>query len=332
MEKSHPKLTSSSHIDLEYAREVLSLEGEAILQLRDRIDNHFQKAVEMVLECTGQVILSGMGKCGFVGQKISATFASTGTRSVYIHPAEAVHGDLGRITGEDLVILLSRSGNTEEIVRLINPIKTIGAKMIGMTCNLRSTLAEFADEIIFLGNIQEACPLRLAPSTSTTAMLAMGDALALTVLKHKNFSKEQFALYHPAGSLGRKLLKVHQVMRTGEECAIVFDHDTIKTAILAISKAKAGAAICTNKDGILTGIFTDGDLRRYISRKNPQVEKDLLLHHMTQNPKKIGPSNLASEALKIMKEFKIGELPVVDSENKPIGVVNLKDLPKMEVF
>ena len=320
-------------IDLRYAQTVLEMEGKAILSLIPRVDEHFARAVQMVLECPGQVVVTGMGKSGFVAQKISATLASTGTRSVYIHPAEAVHGDLGRITEQDVVILLSRSGNTEEIIRLIDPIKQIGAKMIAMTCNLNSLLAQHADELLYLGNVQEACPLKLAPSTSTTAMLAMGDALALTVLKHKNFSKEQFALYHPAGSLGRRLMKVYQVMRTGEECPIISEDATIQEAILLITKAKAGAAICVDAEGRLSGIFTDGDLRRYVNRKKKvAIERDLLKEHMTRNPKKIHREALVSEALKILKEFKIGELPVVDEENRPIGVVNLKDLPKMEVF
>lgn len=326
------KLKQKAEIDCDYAKEVFEIEGQAILKLSEKVDEHFQKAVQMILDCKGQVVISGMGKSGFVAQKVSSTLASTGTRSVYIHPAEAVHGDLGRITADDVVILLSRSGQTEELVRLVDPLKQIGARMISMTCNYDSALSRHADVVLDLGNIQEACPLRLAPSTSTTAMLAMGDALALTVLKYKNFSQEQFAFYHPAGNLGRKLLQVHQVMRHKEECAIVSEDATIKEALLNISRVKAGAAICVNQEGTMSGIFTDGDLRRYINRDQPQIEKDYLRDFMTQNPKKIHPQNLASEALKIMKEYKIGELPVVDDENQPVGVVNLKDLPKMEVF
>ena len=244
------------------ARRILQIESDAIRKLIPRLGMRFEKAIELLYECSGRVIVSGMGKPGFIARKISATLASTGTPSLYLHPAEAFHGDLGRVTKADIVLLLSHSGETEEMVRILSPLKKIGVKIIALTGNLQSPLAKNADVVLDISIDREACPLGLAPSTSTAVSLALGDALALTLLKKKGFKQEDFAFLHPGGKLGKNLLKVKDLMRKGKDHPIVHENIPVKEALFAITRARAGSCSVVNGSRKLIGIFTDGDLRR----------------------------------------------------------------------
>ncbi|MFH1421942.1 MAG: KpsF/GutQ family sugar-phosphate isomerase [Planctomycetota bacterium] len=314
---------------IEYARKILKTEVKAIESLIERIDENFLSCINAIISCTGRVVVTGMGKPGIIAQKISATLASTGTPSLFLHPAEAIHGDLGRVLSNDIVLMLSNSGETAEIIRLIEPIKKIGSKIVAITGAQESTLAKNSDILLNIGSIAEACPLKLAPSASTTAMLALGDAVALTVMQRRtekgNFTIEDYAAYHPGRSIGRKLLKVTEVMRKGEAAPVVTENATVEEAILAITRARAGAAVVIDCNNKITGIFTDGDLRRYV-RKQHNIHSDKITSGMTKNPRKIPANKLAAEAHSIMTKLKIGELPVVDDNDVPVGVVNLKDI------
>jgi arabinose-5-phosphate isomerase len=306
-------------------REILKIEAEAVLSLAERLGPEFEAAVESIVVCRGHLVVTGMGKAGLIGQKISATFASTGTPSIFLHPAEAYHGDLGRVLAADAVLAISNSGETEEVGRLLPSIKQIGAKIIAITASKGSTLGRNADIVIELGRIEEACPLKLAPSATTTAILALGDALALCVLEARGFDKEQFSFYHPGGDLGRKLLKVSDVMRTAERNPIVREETPLTEAIATITRARAGAVTVVDGSGKLSGIFTDGDLRRTMSR-DPKLIVSRIGDVMTRKPKTITPDRLASEALKILHEKKIDELPVVNEEGEPVGMLDVQDL------
>ena len=312
-------------MNLDKAREVLKTEAEAILSLTDRLGADFEQAIAAIAAGQGHLIVTGMGKAGLVGQKISATFASTGTPSIFLHPAEAYHGDLGRVVKEDVVLAVSNSGETEELVRLIPPLRQIGARIVAITATRTSTLGKNADIVIELGRIEEACPLGLAPSATTTAILAMGDALALCVLEARGFDKEKFAFYHPGGDLGRRLLKVADVMRTGERNPVVSEETTLTDAIAAITRARAGAVTVADGTGKLTGLFTDGDLRRTMGR-DPGLLVGRIRDVMTRNPRTITPDRLASEALKILRERKIDELPVINGKGEPVGMLDVQDL------
>ena len=307
------------------AREILKLEAAAVLSLVERIGPEFDAAVETITACKGHLVVTGMGKAGLVGQKISATFASTGTPSIFLHPAEAYHGDLGRVLAADVVLAISNSGETEEVGRLLPSIKQIGAKIVAITATKGSTLGRNADIVVELGRIEEACPLKLAPSATTTAILALGDALALCVLEARGFDKEQFSFYHPGGDLGRKLLKVSDVMRTGDRNPIVKKETTLTEAIATITKARAGAVTIVDAAGRLCGIFTDGDLRRKMGQ-DPNLLQSKIGAVMTANPRTISPDRLASEALKILHEKKIDELPVVNDKGEPVGMLDVQDL------
>lgn len=306
-----------------YAEDILRIEAQAVANLK--ISEDFSTAVGEILECKGRVVVTGMGKAGLVGNKIAATFASTGTPSLAVHPAEALHGDLGMITRQDIVLAISNSGETEELCRLIPAIKRIGAKVVAMTATRENGLAKLSDLTLEIGKIEEACPLGLAPSASTTAMLALGDALALTVQKERNFDREQYAMYHPGGSLGRSLMKVREVMRTDLDNPCVKPDAPVKQVLLAITKARAGAAIVINEDGRLEGIFTDGDLRRHIENGKDILNSEVSAV-MTKNPICVEGGKLAVEAARIMKEKKIDELPVVDERQKVIGMLDVQDL------
>lgn len=309
----------------EKGREILKLEAAAVLSLAERLGPEFESAIDSIVSGRGHLVVTGMGKAGLVGQKISATFASTGTPSIFLHPAEAYHGDLGRVLAADVVLAISNSGETEEVARLLPAIRRIGAKVIAITASRSSTLGRNSDIVIELGRIEEACPLKLAPSATTTAILALGDALALCVLEARGFDQEQFSFYHPGGDLGRKLLKVSDVMRTGERNPIVREETPVTEAIATITRARAGAVTIVDASGKLTGIFTDGDLRRTMSR-----DPKLLLSHigevMTRKPRTISPDRLASEALKLLHEKKIDELPVVNGAGEPVGMLDVQDL------
>ena len=310
------------------AREVLRIEAEAIRRLIPRIGKSFEAAIELLATCKGRVIVTGMGKAGLVGQKLSATLASTGTPSHWVHPAEAIHGDLGRITKDDVTIALSNSGETEELNRLLPVIKRIGSKLIALTGNPRSTLAHHSDVVVDVSVKREACSLNLAPTSSTTAMLAMGDAMAVVVAERKKFKERDFALLHPGGQLGRRLLlRASDLMRTGGGNPVVREDARVRAVLLAITKARAGCASVVNPKGQLIGIFTDGDLRRHLdSRGNLAAQR--VRQVMTRHPKTIRQDRLAAEALQVLREYKIDELVVVDAHRKPIGLLDVQDLLK----
>jgi arabinose-5-phosphate isomerase len=312
-------------MDLEKAREVLRTEAQAILSLVDRLGADFENAVSAIAGGKGHLVVTGMGKSGLVGQKISATFASTGTPSIFLHPAEAYHGDLGRVLRDDVVLALSTSGETAEVIRLLPLIRQIGARIVAVTATRDSTLGKNSDLVIELGRIEEACPLGLAPSATTTAILALGDALALSVLEARGFDKEKFAFYHPGGDLGRKLMKVSEIMRTGDRNPVVTEETPLPEAIKRITEARAGAVVVVDRAGKLSGIFTDGDFRRKIGRE-PALITARIGEVMTRSPRTIAPDRLASEALKLLRERKIDELPVVNEKGEPVGMLDVQDL------
>lgn len=307
------------------AKEVLRIEADSILELIDRIDKNFSIAVEMLYQCKGRVVVTGIGKPGIIARKISATFASTGTPSLWIHPVEAVHGDMGMVVKEDVILAISNSGETEELVRLVPLIKKIGVKFILLTGDVCSTLAKHADVCLDVSVSKEACTLGLVPTSSTTAALAMGDALAVSLLEKKGFELKDYAFYHPGGVIGRKLLKVKDLMRRGSMHAIVREDTLVKDVLLAITEARAGSATVITKNGKVCGIFTDGDLRRHLE-KDPMITTRKVSGVMTEDPFTIHMDMLAMEALRIIKDKKFDELLVVDNNNKPVGIVDEKDL------
>ncbi|HOX09028.1 MAG TPA: KpsF/GutQ family sugar-phosphate isomerase [Candidatus Omnitrophota bacterium] len=310
------------------AKEVLRIEAAAVSSLIRRVDKNFEKAVRAVLACKGKLVVTGMGKPGFIGAKISATLSSTGTPSLYLHPADAIHGDLGRVTKDDVVLAISNSGETEEIIRLLPTLKKIGTRIIAMTGNRDSTLARHSDVVLDVAVKKEACPLNLAPTASTTAMLAMGDALAVALLDRRGFRREDFALYHPGGSLGKRLiLKVEDIMRKGKENPVVGDDMKIKDVLLRITGARAGSASVVDKKGVLSGIFTDGDLRRHLGT-DPLLSLKPVKQVMTKDPVTISKDMLAADAFRILREKRIDEIPVVDKSKRPIGLVDVQDLLK----
>lgn len=309
------------------AKEVLRIEAEAIRTLIPRIGRSFQAAVQLLIGCKGRVIVTGMGKAGLIGQKLSATLASTGTPSHWVHPAEAIHGDLGRITKDDVVIALSNSGETEELKTLLPVIKRIGARLIALTGNTKAALAEHSDVILDVRVAKEACSLNLAPTSSTTAMLAMGDALAVVVAEQKGFKERDFALLHPGGRLGRTLLQVRDLMRTHRAHPVVRETRRVKHVLVAITQARAGCASVVNAKGQLVGIFTDGDLRRHLD-STCNLTEQRIGEVMTRRPKTITADCLAAEALRILREHRIDELVVVDGRRRPIGLLDVQDLLK----
>lgn len=313
---------------IQEARRILGIEADAIRSLIPRIGKSFVEALKLLYECRGRVIVSGMGKAGFIARKISATLASTGTPSLYLHPAEAFHGDLGMVTAEDRVLLLSHSGETEEVVRLLSPLKKMGVKMITLTGNPRSTLARNADVVLDISIDREACPLGLAPSTSTAVSLAMGDALALTLLKKKGFREEDFAFLHPGGNLGKKLLKVKDLMRKGKDHPVVSQDIAVKEALFAITRARAGSCSVVNGSRKLIGIFTDGDLRRQLRENGEKILLAPIRKVATLKPLVVHQDRLAAEALHLLREKKVDELPVVDDQGRAVGLLDVQDLLK----
>lgn len=310
------------------ARQVLTVERDALSSLIRRIGPGFNRIIDEMARIKGRVIVTGMGKPGFVAQKISATLSSTGTPSLYLHPAEAIHGDLGRVTKDDLILALSNSGETDEIVRILPIIKKIGATLVAMTGNARSALARCADHVIDVSVKREACSLGLAPTTSTTAMLAMGDALAVALLERKGFKEKDFAFYHPGGILGKRLLlRVEDIMRKGSQHPVVSEKTPVKKVLLAITRARAGCASVVDGKGRLSGIFTDGDLRRHLEADAGLIDRRVG-DVMTAKPTVISKERLAAEAFDIMRSRKIDEIPVVDRDGYPVGLVDVQDLLK----
>jgi arabinose-5-phosphate isomerase len=312
--------------DIDSGREVLRNEAAAVAALADLLDSSFEKAVAAVLACPGQLIATGMGKSGLIAQKISATLASTGTPSIFLHPAEAMHGDLGRVGDRDVVLALSNSGEAEEIRRLVPALKRIGAPIIAMTGKRQSTLAKHADVVLWTGNLPEACPVRLAPTTSTTAQLALGDALAMTVAKRRNFTREDYAAYHPGGALGRSLLKVHEVLDEGRGAPTVKGKTTREALMEAGGMGRRpGCLAVTGPRGNLRGILTDGDVRRWLL-KDPSFLDRPIDEVMTTDPKTIRRDQLAAEAWRLMRTNGFHELPVVDADGRYVGLLEIQDL------
>ena len=310
------------------ARQVLKIESDSIKRLSSRINKDFEKAVNLIFASKGRVVVTGMGKAGIIGNKISATLASTGTPSLWLHSAEAIHGDLGRVRKEDVVIAISSSGETEEVVKLIPNIKKIGAKLIAITGNMRSTLAMNSDAVLDVSIKKEACPLGLAPMASTTTMLAMGDALCAALIDKRRFKKIDFAFLHPGGNLGKRLLlKVEDIMRKDAANPIVKQGTKVKDVLLKITTARAGSATVVDAKGKLKGIFTDGDLRRHLE-DGEDLTKKKVSDVMTKNPKALKKGRLAVEALRILREHKIDEIPIVDERGRAVGLVDVQDLLK----
>lgn len=319
---------------LEQARQVLRMEAEAVLEQVERIDELFKAAVEMIMACPGRTVITGMGKSGIIGRKMAATLASTGTPSFYLHPAEGIHGDLGMVTEGDVVIALSNSGETGEVLHILPSLRRIGAKLIAMVGNPNSTLAKNSDIVLNVGVTREACPLGLAPTSSTTAALAYGDALALALLSKRKFTASQFAVFHPGGSLGRKLLlTVEDIMHSGTENPLVKADISVQDALFVITDKGLGAVSVVDDDNKMLGVLTDGDIRRGLS-KGVDFLKRPVTELMTASPKTITKEKLAAQALHIMESNRpkpITVLPVVDAENHVIGLLHMTDLVRQGV-
>ena len=317
---------------LEAGRRVLEIEARAVLGLADRLDANFVRAAEIVYGCKGRVVVSGMGKSGHVARKIASTLASTGTPAFFVHPAEASHGDLGMVTRDDVMIALSNSGESGELLVIVPLIKRMGGKLIAMTGNPNSSLAREADVHLDAHVAEEACSLGLAPTASTTAALALGDALAVTLLEARGFGKEDFARSHPGGSLGRRLLThVRDIMRTGEAVPCVPETASFAEAILEISRKGMGMTAVTQDARRVVGIFTDGDLRRALE-KGGDVRTMSLINLMTPNPRFVRQDQLAAEAADLMEQFKISQLLVLDAERNLVGALNTHDLMRAKVI
>jgi arabinose-5-phosphate isomerase len=313
---------------LSRAQAVLQTEADAIAALARDVPGDFARAAELVLDCRGRTITTGIGKAGAIARKVAATLASTGSPSLFLHPADGVHGDLGAVTEHDVVLAFSYSGESDEVSRILPTIKRIGAALVAVTGKPESTLGRAADVVLDMGPVTEACPLGLAPTTSAVVMLALGDALAIAVMEARGFTREDFALYHPAGALGRRLcLRTSDVMRTGSQVAIVAMDASIRDALFAITAAGAGCAFIIDTEGKLAGILTDGDIRRALV-KDPNALNTPADKWMNRNPIVIVGDILASEALSILEESdrRPGEAPVVDADWRPVGCIMLKDL------
>jgi len=317
---------------LQSARRTIQRESQAITALEPQLDGNFVHACELILACTSRVVVVGMGKSGHIGRKIAATLASTGTPAFFVHPGEASHGDMGMITASDVVIALSNSGKTEEVVTLLPLIKRQGTKLISMTGNPDSTLSRSADANLNVAVAEEACPLGLAPTSSTTAALVMGDALAVALLEARGFSAEDFAFSHPGGALGRRLLlKVKELMHTDDRLPLVTDRATLRDSLLEITAKGMGMTAVVDSDGRLSGVFTDGDLRRTLDLRL-DIQTTPIAQVMTLNPRRVGAEQLAAEALHIMEEQKINGLIVVDENSRPVGAINMHDLLRAGVI
>ena len=313
---------------LDKAKFILNEEVKSIQEMIKNLDENFDKAITIMQQCEGRIVVTGMGKPGIIAQKISATLSSTGVPSLFLHAAEAVHGDLGMVTEKDIVIILSNSGETEEVIKLIPILKKIGSKIISICGNAGSTLVGHSDCFLNSNVEREADSLDLIPSSSTTAMLAMGDAIALVFVEEKGLNKEDFAFYHPGGALGKRLLlTVGDIMRKGKTHAIVEEDQSVQETIFCITKSRAGSATIVDKDGALVGIFTDGDLRRHIET-DPDLLSKKINTVMIKNPVVFKKEDLVAEALKVLQEKKIDEAPVVDAENKPEGLIDVQDILK----
>jgi arabinose-5-phosphate isomerase len=319
----------------QFALEVVAVEAQAVSSVGQGIDDAFERAVRLILDCPGAVLTCGIGKAGIIARKLSASFSSTGTPSHFLNPADGVHGDVGSIRSGDLVVFLSDSGETEEILRMLSIVKKLNHPVISISAGRGNSLARFATVALAYGKVREACPLGLAPSASTTAMLAMGDALFLSVMKLRRFTPDDFALYHPAGNLGRKLIKVSEAMsfRRGENLPVALDTLTVGEVLRQVSKIKrrSGAVILIDGDERVSGIFSDGDLRRLITGDEGALRRPVAAV-MTRNPKRVRGDSLASEAMAVMKQHRIDELPVVDVDDRPVGLIDVQDLVVLKML
>lgn len=315
----------------ELAKEVLDIEAHSILKLKDSINENFDRAIELLYACKGRVIVTGMGKSGLIGKKIAATLSSTGTPSYFLHPAESTHGDSGIITRDDVIIAISNSGETQELLNLLPLIKRFGVPMVALTGGLNSTLARTSDVFLDISVEKEACPLNKAPTASTTVTLAMGDALAVCLLEKRGFSEEDFLVFHPGGALGKGFLfSVSELMIKDDKLPLASEDAKFTDVIELISQKKLGVAIITDKNGIMTGVLTDGDIRRTLI-KHHQVQNLTAKEVMTVNPKTILPHELAAKALHLMEKYSITALAITDENKKPVGVLHIHDLLKAGV-
>lgn len=312
---------------LDIAKRVLRIEAEAIYSLIDKLNNNFEKAVEMIFESKGRVVVIGMGKSGLVGRKIAATLSSTGTPAFFLHPAEASHGDLGMVTSNDVIIAVSNSGETEEIIGLIPFLKRYNVKIISITGNQNSTLSKAADVILDVSVKEEACPIGIVPTSSTTAAMAMGDALAVALLLKRGFKEEDFAFFHPRGSIGKKLFtKVKDLMHTGNDLPLVTPDLPMSKTVIEMSSKRLGHTIVISSEGKIAGIITDGDVRRGLEKWGGKLFEMSAGEVMTKNPKTISEDELAAKALSIMENYSITALIVPDEDYKPIGLIHLHDI------
>ena len=318
-------MQDTHNTSIEIAKQVFETETASLELVKDSLDENFTKAVDLMLKVTGRVVVTGMGKSGHIGAKIAATLASTGTPSFFVHPAEMGHGDLGMLKSDDLVLALSFSGNTGELKKVLPPIKKLGVPLISITGGKESSLAQFSDVTLHTPITEEACPLDLAPTSSTTAALVMGDALAVALMKHKNIQEKDFAKSHPLGSLGRSFIQISEIMRQKSLPQVDSDSD-LKTVLEEINSKSLGFTLVVDKDSKVVGSITDGDLRRAQIKFSEEVFKKHASELMNPQPKLVTPDTLATRAADIMKEHRISSLIIVDSDNKPLGVLDLKDM------
>ena len=316
---------------LKNARQVLEIEARAILDLANRLDDRFLKAVEILGNCRGRVVVTGMGKSGLIGSKIAATLASTGTPALFLHPAEALHGDIGMVTEQDVVLAISNSGETEEILRLVNFLQRLSIPMISLLGRRESTLARYSAVVLDVSIQQEACPLGLAPTASTTAALALGDALAMTLSQKKGFTSEDFAVRHPGGELGKSLLKVESLMHTGDAIPRISPTTPMREALVEMSEKGFGMTTVIDDAGRIVGIITDGDLRRVL-RRGVNILDRPATECMTPDPVTIGRNDLATRALNLMEKKKVTSLPVSDADRNLEGIVHLHDLWRTQMI
>ncbi len=321
---------------LELARELLATEARALAMLVETLDADFVSAVRLLAGCQGRVVTTGIGKAGIIARKIAGTLASTGTPSDFLHPTEALHGDLGRVAAPDVVLALSNSGTTREILELVGPLKSIGARTVALTADPDSPLAQHADVVLDYGTVTEACPLGLAPTTSTTVMLALGDALAMAVLKERRFTPEEFARFHPAGHLGKTLMKVSEVMRRGDALPLLPSGSSLARAIdvMTSTPGRPGAVLVESADGRFAGMYTDGDLRRnLLDGADGQLDLTRPIDElMTANPVTVGPDDLVGAAQRLLRERRVDQLAVVDGDSRAVGLLDIQDLLDIRLF
>ena len=315
---------------LRLAERVLRVEAEGILGLVDRLGEGFLKALDLLHDCQGRVVVTGMGKSGIIGRKVAATLASVGTPALFLHPAEGVHGDIGMVARGDVVLAISNSGETGEVLTLVPAIKRLGVPLIVLTGNLGSTLARYGDVVLDVSVAEEACPMKLVPTSSTTAALAMGDALAVALLERRGLGPEDFALVHPGGSLGRRVLRVEDLMHVGEAIPVVSEETPLTEGVLEMTSKRLGATTVVDRSGRLTGIITDGDLRRAI-QKDPQALRRAARDVMSREPKTIARSELTAKALEMMERYAITQLIVVDDRRRPAGIIHLHDILRAKI-